>query len=188
MTSYARIVSGLVLEIIPPVFDAEGEEVPIAARFTPDIAAEMVAIPQGTAVLAGYTYDGALFTPPVSSLTLAQAKTQALAALASTYTAAIAQPVTYASKGGATETYQADPASISNLQSMLLAFGATQTLPAGFYWVAADNTQVPFTYADLQGLAQVMGTQGAGAFMHLQTLKATVLAATTVAAVQAVTW
>jgi hypothetical protein len=87
-----------------------------------------------------------------------------------------------------TKTYQADPGSVANLQGMLLAFGATQAVPSGFYWVAADNTQVPFTYADMQGLAQALGTQGAAEFQHLQTQKAAILAATTVDAVQAITW
>ncbi len=108
--------------------------------------------------------------------------------LKQSYATAIAQTVTYTSKGGVTKTYQADPGSISNLQNMLLAFQAAAAVPAGFYWVAADNTQVPFTYADMQGLAQTIGAQGAAAFQHLQTLKAKVLAATTVSAVQAITW
>ena len=71
---------------------------------------------------------------------------------------------------------------------MLLAFGYTQTVPSGFYWVSLDNTQVPFTYADMQGLAAAFGLQGASAFQHLQTQKNAVLAATTVSAVQAITW
>jgi hypothetical protein len=71
---------------------------------------------------------------------------------------------------------------------MLLAFGATQAVPSGFYWVAADNTKVPFTYADLQGLAQAIGTQGEAAFQHLQALKDQVRAATSIAAVEAITW
>jgi hypothetical protein len=71
---------------------------------------------------------------------------------------------------------------------MLLAFGATQAVPPGFYWVAADNAKVPFTYADLQGLAQAVGAQGAAAFQRLQALKDQVRAATSVAAVEAITW
>jgi hypothetical protein len=113
---------------------------------------------------------------------------QQIATLYAAYQQAIQQPVSYTSKGGVTKTYQADTGSVANLQNMLLAFSATQTVPSGFYWVAADNTQVPFVYADLQGLAQAFGTQGAAAFQHLQTQKAAVLAATTVSAVQAITW
>jgi hypothetical protein len=119
---------------------------------------------------------------------LAQAQATQIATLYAAYQQAIQQPVSYTSKGGVTKTYQADSGSIANLQAMLLAFGATQTVPSGFYWVSADNTQVPFVYADMQGLAQIIGTQGATAFQHLQTQKAAVRAATTVTAVQAIVW
>jgi len=125
---------------------------------------------------------------PTAAQLLAQAQAAQIATLTAAYQQAIQDPVSYTSKGGVTKTYQADPGSVANLQNMLLAFGATQTVPSGFYWVAADNTQVPFTYADMQGLAQALGAQGAAAFQHLQTQKAAVKAATTVAEVQAVTW
>jgi hypothetical protein len=119
---------------------------------------------------------------------LAYMQQQQIATLYAAYQQAIQQPVSYTSKGGVTKTYQADPGSVANLQNMLLAFSVTQTVPSDFYWVAADNTQVPFTYADLQGLMQAIGMQAETVFQHLQTLKNKVRAATTVAAVQAITW
>jgi hypothetical protein len=130
------------------------------------------------------------YTPPAptSEELLAQAQVKQIAALYAAYQQAAQQPVSYTSEGGATETYQADPDSVANLTRMLLAFGATQAVPSGFYWVAADNTKVPFTYADLQGLAQAIGTQGEAAFQHLQALKDQVRAATSIAAVEAITW
>ena len=97
-------------------------------------------------------------------------------------------PVSYTSQGGVTKTYDADTASVSNVANMQLAFAAAGTVPAGFYWVSADNTQVPFTYADIQGLAAAMGAQGFAAFATLQSKKGLVLAATTNAAVAAITW
>ncbi len=123
-----------------------------------------------------------------SDLPLATAQQNKLQSLAQAYQSAIQLPVSYTSKGGVTKTYQADDQSVANLTKMLLAFQAAGVTPAGFYWVSFDNTQVPFTYADMQGLASAFGTQGAGAFQHLQTLKASVSAATTVSAVQAVNW
>lgn len=130
------------------------------------------------------------YTPPVPTdeeLT-AQAQAKQLAALYATYRQAAQQPVSYTSEGGVAKTYQADPGSVASLTQMLLAFGATQAVPPGFYWVAADNTKVPFTYADLQGLAQATGAQSEAAFQHLQALKDQVRAATSVAAVEAITW
>ena len=130
------------------------------------------------------------YTPPTPSETqlLAQAQAAQIATLTAVYQQATQQPVSYTSKGGVTKTYQADAGSLAKLQSRLLAFAATQATPSGFYWVAADNTKVPFTYTDLQGLAQVLGVQDEATFQRLQTLKDKVRSATSVAAVQAVTW
>lgn len=131
--------------------------------------------------------NGFALTPPPP--TLAKAQTTQVVLLTKAYSNAIQQAVSYTSKGGVTEIYQATTQSVSNLTQMLLAFSAAQTVPTGFYWVAADNSQVPFTYADMQGLAAVFGVQGAAAFQVLQTLKAQVNAANqTVAGVQAVVW
>lgn len=139
----------------------------------------------------GYTVvNGALVAPaaPTAAQLLAQAQAAQIQTLNAAYQAAIVAPVSYTSKGGVTKAYQADAASVANLSQMLLAFAASQAVPAGFYWVSLDNTQVPFTYADMQGLAAAFGTQGAAAFQQLQSLKAQVNAATTVSSVQAVVW
>lgn len=125
---------------------------------------------------------------PQTLLTLAAAQAQQIGVLTAAYQVAIAQPVIFASQGGITKTYQADPQSIANLQAMLGAFGGTQTAPTGFYWVSSDNTHVPFTYADMQGLAAAMGAQGWTAFQRLQTQKAAVLASATPGAALSVQW
>jgi len=87
------------------------------------------------------------------------------------YLTAIQGPVNYTSKGGVTTQYQADPGSVANLQSTILGFQLAQATPSGFYWVALDNTQVPFEYSDLLGLAQAMALPGAAAFAKRQSLK-----------------
>jgi Domain of unknown function (DUF4376) len=125
---------------------------------------------------------------PVPAITLAQAQATQLATLASSYQAAILKNVSYTSKAGVAKTYQADPSSVSNLQASLLGCQSTQATPPGFFWVASDNTQVPFTFADLQGLAAVIFAQGAAAFARYQNQKMAINAATTVAAVQAITF
>jgi len=111
-----------------------------------------------------------------------------LATLTAACAAAVAAPVNFTTAGKVTKTFQADPSSVANLQATLAGLSSAQATPAGFYWVSADNTPVPFTYADLQGLAAAMLAQGWVAFQHLQAQKAAVKAATTTAAVTAVVW
>jgi len=125
--------------------------------------------------------------PPV--ITLAQAQLNQNTILYAQYLTAVAATISYTSIGGVTKLYQCDPISISNLQSLLIAFKENTTLlPSTFFWVASDNTQVIFTYTDMSNLAQLIGLQGVSAFSHLQSKKLLVAAATTVAAVSAITW
>ena len=127
-----------------------------------------------------------LVTMPLIPPTLAQAQAAQIGLLAAAYANAIVQSVSYTSKAGVVQTYQADARSVANLQSMMLAFSGAAATPTGFPWIALDNTAVPFAYADLQGLAAVLGAQGLAAFLNLQAKKVTVLAATTIVKVQAV--
>ncbi|KER71771.1 hypothetical protein HR51_16105 [Burkholderia cepacia] len=108
--------------------------------------------------------------------------------LDSAYQNAIMQPVSFKTAGGVTKTFQADAGSQKVLMQTTQGYAISGSVPTGFYWVSSDNTQVPFTLADLQGLYQAMLAQGWTAFQHRQTLKAQIGAATTVAAVQAVVW
>lgn len=138
-----------------------------------------------------YTVEnGTLVAPvePTGEELLADAQATQISALYAAYNTAIAGGVTYTSKGGIAKAYQSDTGSINDVLQMQAAFQAAGAMPAGFYWVATDNTQVPFTYADVQGLANAMGLLGVSSFAQLQTLKAQVKAATTVAAVQAIVW
>jgi hypothetical protein len=145
---------------------------------------------QVAATAYGATWDGTKVT--FLPIPLALAQDAQIDILTTAYQNAVAKPVSYTSKGGTAKIYQADPASIAYLQNALLGCQATSpaapATPDGFYWVAADNTRVPFTYADLQGLAATVFAQGAEAFTHLQTLKGQVNAATTVSEVVAITW
>lgn len=122
------------------------------------------------------------------SQSLAAVQLRQCALLDAAYAQAIAQNVSFTTAAGDTHTYQCDPASVDKLTDSLLGCQAAQAVPAGFYWLAADNTRVTFTYADLQAFAAVLFTQGHAAFAHLQDLKAAVRAATTTDAVRGITW
>ena len=111
---------------------------------------------------------------PTPAQLAATAATAQISTLQAAYSTAIQANVNYTSKGNVTKTYQANPASVSNLQNTILGFQSAGAVPTGFYWVAADNTQVPFVYADLQGLATAMVESGWANFQTLQTQKAAV--------------
>jgi hypothetical protein len=104
------------------------------------------------------------------------------------YQAASQVAVAYKTVAGVSQIFQADSASQNTLLIAATGYGFAGATPAGFYWVALDNTQVPFTLDDLKGLYGVMLAQGNVAFNKLQTLKASVRSASTAADVQAVAW
>jgi hypothetical protein len=134
----------------------------------------------------GYTVaGGALVAPaaPTPAQLLAEAQTSQMAVLQSAYQSAAAQPVAYMST-----TFDADSSAAQNVQASLAALTPVGSTPAGFYWVDAANNHVPMTLGQVQGLAQAIYAQALSAFQKLQTLKALVRSATTVSAVQAVTW
>lgn len=125
---------------------------------------------------------------PTSSELLAAAQAEKIVSLSQSYQSAILALISYTTVGGVTEIFQADTISINNLNNMMQAYGHVGSTPAGFYWVAENNTRVSFSLADLQGLATSMGDRGWAAFQNLQNKKSAVLSAPTVADVQAVAW
>lgn len=174
--NYAVIQNGVVVNSV--VWNGD------IASWTPPTGCQAVA----SSAAIGYTYDGTnFFAPTPAPITLPQAQASQLGIMVSAYQNAISQNVTFTTAGSVTESFTADPGSISNVQNMLAAYSA-KGVPTGFYWLSVDNVQVTFTLADLQSLAKAMGDQGWAAFQHLQAQKASILAATTVAAVQAIVW
>lgn len=164
---YKKTETGAIIRV------EDGASIPADPR-NQDYAAYLVWVAAGNTAL------------PVDQPSLQEVQGSQIGLLYTAYQAAIAQNITLTTAGGVTKAFQADRAAIDNLQAMLAAFPTT--VPAGFYWVASDNTRVPFTLADMKALAAAMGNQGWSAFQRLQDRKAAVLAATTVAQVQAVVW
>lgn len=110
---------------------------------------------------------------------LASAQATQIKIIEDAYDLAIQQPVDYLST-----TFQADKDS----RDLVVASLSAGAVPAGFFWLDANNVQVPMTYAQLQGMAGAMLTQGQMAFVKKTSLKAQIRAATTTAAVALVTW
>ncbi len=125
---------------------------------------------------------------PTSAELLVSAQVKKFPELFTAYLAAIYASISFTTAAGTTQVFQADRAALGNLHDMLAAYAPTGAVPSGFYWVARDNTKVPFTLTDLQGLAGAIGARGWAEFQHMQSLKATVRAAITVAEVEAVSW
>lgn len=68
MDFYAYIEDGIVIEIIAPMADAQGDEIPIEDRYHPDFVKNLIKI---TGVDPrpdqNWTYDGMQFYPPSSA-------------------------------------------------------------------------------------------------------------------------
>ena len=137
-----------------------------------------VALPYGSPVQVGWGYDGTNFTP---ILALAQAQAVQLALMDSSYDAAMSANIAFMGT-----SFQADPASQSLIVAVLTACGGS--LPTGFTWYDFFNVAQPMTFAELQGLAGSILMRGQPLFIHCQTQKAMIRAATTVADVQEVVW
>jgi hypothetical protein len=114
---------------------------------------------------------------------LSEAIAEKLAQLERAYETAVQQPVTYMGT-----TFQADTASQEILTKTLTALNPLGGVPQGFAWWAMDNSAVPMTLAELNGLAMAMLTQGWAAFQHKQAKKEAARDAQTVDDVNAVEW
>jgi hypothetical protein len=121
--------------------------------------------------------------------TLAQVKSEQCAVIDAAYFDAIQASIAFTTAGGVSQTFQADTEeSQAVLLKSVVGYGMAGATPAGFFWKALDNTQVPFTFGDLQGLYAAMLSRGQVAFDHRTTLKAAINAATTEAQVIGEVW
>lgn len=67
MTTYVRVEAGLVEEMIEPVVDNAGVEIPIDRRFHPDFVARLIDVTDMTPKPEiGWSYDGQAFSPPAA--------------------------------------------------------------------------------------------------------------------------
>ena len=91
------------------------------------------------------------------------------------------QDVTITTAGGVTKAFQATEHAQSMVAKSLTNCSAAGTVPTGFYWVATDNTQVPFTLADLKTLAASIFAQSWAVFQKMQNYKDTIMGVTSMA-------
>jgi hypothetical protein len=120
---------------------------------------------------------------PTDAQLLAQAQAKQLAVLGASYNAAKTANVAYMET-----SFMADDESQQIFAHALTAYTAVGSTPDGFYVVDASYNKVPMTLAQLQGLISAIAAQVWAAFQRWVEVKEAVAAATTVAAVQAITW
>jgi len=113
-------------------------------------------------------------------------KNNQCALIDASYIAALSADIEFATAAGVTETYQADQQSLNTMMQTIIGSGGS--LINGFVWGASDNTQVPFTFADLQGLANAIYMRGNGFYFHRQTKKAAIRACLSVEDVNLISW
>jgi len=89
--------------------------------------------------------------------TIEQAKADKLITIEADYQTAITADITYLTK-----VISCDKDSL-DLMAQNLAIGS---VPVGFYWRTADNTDLPMTYAELQGLGSAIQTRGLPLFTN----------------------
>lgn len=124
----------------------------------------------------------------ISGPTLAQVQAAHIGQLNNAYQTAITAPVSYTTAAGVPATFAQDAQAKAYLQDAIVAGQKAQAWPLNLWMNTAGSPISPFTYADLQGLAAAMEAAEVPAYQDLLTKIAAVQAATSVAAVQAISF
>lgn len=123
---------------------------------------------------------------PVALLAAAkQAQTEILQAA---YNISILAPVSFTTAAGTTSMFAQDVTSKANMQDAIDAGIKSETWDLNLWLDANGAVITPFTLSDLQSLAAALEAYDTPKFSELLSLLAQVNAATTIEAVQAVTW
>jgi hypothetical protein len=147
-----------------------------------EFAAAMARAPGDTLAVS----DGKIVVVPYAGPTLHEAKAAQIATLNAAFRAAGTAPVSFTTAAGATARFSQSDEAKAYLGQCIDAGATAWTLNL---WIDASGSPVaPFTFADLQGLAAAFEAAETPAYSDLLAKVADVQAATTVAAVQAVTF
>ena len=110
-------------------------------------------------------------------------KTAQIQTIAVSYQAALQAPVAYMGT-----TFDADAQSQIVVAHAMVVYGVEGATPAGFYFADSNGGKVLMTLTQLQGLGSAIANNYLPVFQKWTDLKAQVMAATTLAEVQAVAW
>ena len=129
--------------------------------------------------------------------TVAGAASAKLAELDAAFASQGYADISFTTAGGDTANFQADEASQAYILKTSGSYNRRGSVPSGFTWTAADNSHVPFTLDDLNGLYDAILDRGEPLFQQLQARKDSVrsIEADTsltdgekITQIQAVTW
>jgi hypothetical protein len=136
------------------------------------------------------TYGELVISAPSEDFLLTQAQAKQISSLAMEYQGAYTAPIAYrAIADTVSRDYQATSASQDALAQELAIYSVTgAVIPADYYWVATDNSHVPFVLPDLQGLSAAIGARRWDSFKRFQERKSAVKSAVTVDNVLAIVW
>lgn len=172
MTLYARVVDGAV----------SGSPVNLGDRKPADcfLAAEAALYRECDATVRhGWTWDGDKFAAPVESADEAKA---AMRATASGHHERALSPFKWRGK-----EFQTDERSVAEiLHYGALAGSAGDAWPEDFAWLAADNSAVPMTAAEMRDFALAVAERRAKSRLALRAAKDKIAAAADAAAARAV--
>jgi hypothetical protein len=147
-----------------------------------DASATAAQITQGNSIVANYLANSALI----------DAQTDQVAVLQAAYAAAINAPISFKNAAGVTSTYPSGntvaingQTAKQNLEDCIAAGASAWSLGC---WLDTNNVAQTFTFADLQGLAAAMEAVVTTDWKDLVAKISAVQAATTISAVQAVTF
>lgn len=192
MKTYAHIENGDVVEVILPMVDGDGVEIPASERFTPAFMQHLVDITSVMPTPApGWRYDGESFSNP-AVLTLGQAQAAQITSVTSACQAAIVAGFSSAALGSA-HTYPAQVIDQQNLSASVLSSMMPNLPPdwttpfwcedAGGNWAYVSHTAAQIQQVGQDGKAAIIA-----AVQKKAALVAQINAATTVATVQTINW
>jgi hypothetical protein len=178
MTMYSQLV--LPGDGTPPVLPSTFVSLEFTSQGFNPLSATPAQRTQYWADMAGTLSYGDVMVALKGLAPLQQAQIQTLA---TSYQAALQVPITYMGT-----TFEADASSQIVVAHSMMVYAVEGATPPGFYFVDSNNNQVPMTLAQLQGLGSAIAASYWSVFQKWTTLKAQVMAATTLAEVQAVVW
>lgn len=189
MKTYAYIENGVVVEIIGPVEDADGKEIPIIERFSSSFVAKLVDVSSAQPMPApGWSFDGSTFSPALPAA-LAQAKAQQVAGVSAACEASLMGGFISSALGSA-RTYGSNDNDQRNLLNAgLVSQGQAATWKTQLWcakdgvWSLADHTAPQVQQVNADWLAFRLSQQS-----KCTSLAAQINAASTVAEVLAINW